>query len=359
MRSSTTSSRGPSAGSFLNHQFLVAAAAPVDDNAADAGLHSLLDSAGFPNAGYPLYKPMTGVTYKDAQLTQACGQTTTVDGLACGNYGVNTMQPSWQPKGSGAVLPPQTGKNIGDELNAAHVDWAWYAGGWSNAAGLPGAPGWTNGNGPACSDPNSVANPAYPYCPDKVFQYHHQPFNYFEDSDPSTKSGVANRTEHLKDEAEFLSAAQSSTKKDCKLKAVNFVKPIGEENEHPGYASESAGSDHLVKLLQAIEGGGCADDTLVLATYDEFGGQWDHVSPPSQTNPIGPYDEFGPGTRIPALVLTPGLRGDEVLDSTEQDTTSFLATIEHRYKLAPLSTRDAKVNDLATVFSAKPVKTKG
>jgi phospholipase C len=344
--------QGAFGGSFLNHQYLIAAAAPVDNLPADAGLHSILDTNGFPNASYPLYKATTAV--KDAQLTQACGLPTTKSGLACGNYGVNTMQPSWQPKGGGAVLPPQTGVNIGDRLNAAGVDWAWYAGGWSNAAGLVGQPGWTNGTGPSCSDPDSTPNPAYPYCPSKLFQFHHQPFNYFAEFDPSTAAGQANRAAHLKDEASFIADAQSSTK-SCKLKPVSFIKPVGAENEHPGYASESNGSDHLVELLKDIEGSACAKDTMVVVTYDEFGGQWDHVSPPSASNPTGPSDLFGPGTRIPALVFAPRLPGNEVVDSSEHDTTSILATIEHRWDLAPLGTRDAAVNDLATVFDGKQV----
>jgi phospholipase C len=347
--------QGSFGGSFLNHQYLIAAAAPVDNNSADAGLHSILDANGFPNATYPLYKVASGVTVKDAQLTQACALATTVAGLACGNYGVNTMQPSWQPKGGGAVLPPQTGTTIGDRLNAAGVDWAWYAGGWSNAAGLVGQPGWTNGNGPTtCSDPGSTPNPAFPYCPSKLFQFHHQPFNYFAEFDPATTAGQANRAAHLKDEASFIAAAQSSAE-SCSLKPVSFVKPVGAENEHPGYASESAGSDHLVALLRAIESSACAKDTLVVVTYDEFGGQWDHVSPPSASNPTGPSDLFGPGTRIPALVLAPGLRGNEVVDSAEHDTTSILATIEHRWNLPSLSSRDAAVNDLASVFDAHQV----
>jgi acid phosphatase len=270
--------QGAFGGSFLNHQYLIAATAPLDNNTADGGLHSILDANGFPNAGYPLYKVASGVTVKDAQLTQVCGLPSTVVGLACGNYGVNTMQPSWQPKGGGAVLPPQTGATIGDRLDAASVDWAWYAGGWSNAAGLQGQPGWTNGTGPTCSDTGSTANPAFPYCPSKLFQFHHQPFNYFTAFDPSTAAGQANRTAHLKDEAEFISAAQGSSH-SCDLKPVSFVKPVGSENEHPGYASESAGSNHLVELLQAIEDSACAKDTMVVVTYDEFGGQWDHVSP--------------------------------------------------------------------------------
>jgi phospholipase C len=92
---------------------------------------------------------------------------------------------------------------------------------------------------------------------------------------------------------------------------------------------------------------------MIIVTYDEFGGQWDHVSPPGQGNNNGPHDEWGPGTRVPALVISPFLRGNYAVDNTEYDTTSILAMIEERYGLAPLSSRDAAVNSLANVFEAK------
>src|SRR5207247_6216637 len=104
--------------------------------------------------------------------------------------------------------------------------------------------------------------------------------------------------------------------KSCRLDQVSFVKPIGLENEHPGYTSEGRGSDHLVDLLKLIEGSSCAKDTMVIVTYDEFGGQWDHVSPPGQGGTAGPHDEWGPGTRVPALIVSTDLRGNFVGDRT-------------------------------------------
>ena len=92
---------------------------------------------------------------------------------------------------------------------------------------------------------------------------------------------------------------------------------------------------------------------MVIVTYDEYGGQWDHVSPPGQGNNNGPHDPWGPGTRIPALVLGPHLKGPFVVDHTQYDTTSILRTIEQRYSLAPLETRDAQVNSLSNVFDAQ------
>jgi phospholipase C len=111
--------------------------------------------------------------------------------------------------------------------------------------------------------------------------------------------------------------------------------------------------DWLVDLLSAIDRSRCSKDTMVVVTYDEFGGQWDHVPPPGHGSTAGPHDLWGPGTRIPALVVSPGLRGNFVVDHTQYDTTSILATIERRYGLAPLSSRDAAVNDLSSVFDAK------
>ncbi len=339
-------------GSFLNHQYLVAASALPWAN-MPANQHSILDAAGFPNASYPLYKPATSV--RDSAGLQACGDATTVAGLACGNHAVNTVQPPFQPTSQfGAQVPPvddtHTPLNIGDEMTDAGISWAWYSGGWDNAAGIVGGPGWTNGPGPTCGDPNSApaatvgsATGGYPFCPDKSFQTHHQPFNYFARYAPGSPDRA-----HLQDEQDFLHAVSSGT-----LPQVSFVKPLGVENEHPGYASESNGSDHLVDLINAIESGPQAGNTLILVTYDEFGGQWDHVPPPGMGTPAsaGQADLFGPGTRIPALLIARSLTTSTV-DHTVYDTTSILRTIEAQYGLAPLTTRDASVRDLGAAVSA-------
>jgi acid phosphatase len=345
-------------GSFLNHQWLIAARNPVWPNARNDGsaddLHSVVDVNGMP-VNYPLYVSPADGAVKDLALTASCAPPTsrgpTPPGVLCGDYAVNTIQPPYQPYAPGTPaarrLPPQTAPTIGDRLSGAGVDWAWYSGGWSNANGDINAPGWSNGTGPTCADPNALTTAVFPNCPGKLFQFHHQPFNYYASFAP----GTAARAAHLRDEQEFLQLARSSSKA-CNLKPVSFVKPIGAENEHPGYASESAGSSHLIELLQAVQQSRCRKDTLVVVTYDEFGGQWDHVSPPGQGGTAGPHDVFGPGTRLPALVISPFLGGDFVLDHTQHDTTSIVATDERRFDLEPLSSRDAAVNDLSSVFRA-------
>jgi len=222
------------------------------------------------------------------------------------------MQPINGPSGSGALLPAIDDRkypNIGDRLNAAKVSWAWYAGGWNDAvAGHPGP----------------------------LFQFQFHPFTYFADYAPGTPGRA-----HPRDETAFVAAARAGT-----LPTVSFVKPYGHENEHPGYASEADGSDHLVDLLKTITTGPDAKSTLVVVTYDEFGGQWDHVPPPgSNRRTRGVHDRFGPGTRVPALLLSAAFRTSSV-DHTAYDTTSILATIEDSVHVAPLSSRDFAVFDL-------------
>jgi phospholipase C len=295
-------------GSFLNHQFLIAARAPLDTSAGALGAkNTVLDANGMPTS-YPLYTA-TGATV-DGQLTRKCAGPAVNDATAaCGNFAVNTVQPSSAPSGNGAKIPlidDAAYPNIGDRLSAKGVSWNWYAGGWDDAAA--GRPG-------------------------KNFQYHHQPFNYF----ANYAVGAPGRS-HLQDETKFIAAAKAGT-----LPQVSFVKPYGSENEHPGYASEHGGSDHLVDLLKTITRGPQAKQTLVVVTYDEFGGSYDHVAPPKA-------DAWGPGTRIPALVLSAGMQRSGV-SHTAYDTTSILATIEHAWGLAPLSPRDATVNDLAPAVS--------
>jgi phospholipase C len=91
---------------------------------------------------------------------------------------------------------------------------------------------------------------------------------------------------------------------------------------------------------------------MVILAYDEYVGAWDHVPPPWAGSRTGPYDEWGPGPRIPAIIISPLIRDPFVVDHTEHDTTSIAATIERRFGLARVQERDAEANDLSSVFAA-------
>jgi acid phosphatase len=369
--------QGAFGGSFLNHQWLIAAATPKFTGALNDGsandFHSVVDVNGMPTST-PLYASPLGAVAKDAALTASCnppaGRPATPPNVVCGDYAINTIQPFTWPYSPGTAdarrLPLLTTATIGDRLTAGQVDWAWYSGGWSNANGDVGAPGWTNGVGSTCTDPNadtrSLPGLGWPHCPDKNFQYHHQAFNYY----ANYAVGTPGRS-HLHDEAEFIQAAHAGTLKD-----VSFIKPIGEENEHPGYTGEAQGSSHLVDLIKAVVNGPNGHDTLIVVTYDEFGGQWDHMPPPpfkrgrhdrnfghdddhgfghdddnDRGDSRGPSDVWGPGTRIPALLIAKKFHRSGV-DHADHDKTSILKMLEEHFHLKPLGPRDEKAISLKT-----------
>jgi phospholipase C len=220
-------------------------------------------------------------------------------------YTVNAPHPA-SIKDPARLMPSQTLPTIGERLSEKGVSWAWYSGGWNDA--LAGHP--------------------HP-----VFQYHHQPFAYF----AAYADGTEAKKKHLLDEDEFWKAV-----KEGNLPAVSFVKPIGPLNEHPGYADLMSGQEHIAKMIEALMASPQWKSTAIIVTYDENGGRWDHVAPPV-------VDRWGPGSRVPAVIVSPYARRGFV-DHTPYDTTSILRFIEKRWGLAPLGSRDAAVNDLTNAF---------
>lgn len=305
-------------GSFLNHIYLICSCAPVYPGVANSpaakkvaavaedGVSLVVDMAKSPASalnGPPVF-------VNDGAITP--------DGFA-----VNTMMPPFQPSAvpppkddvSGmradpanpSTLPPQTAQTIGDLLSGAGIDWAWYGGAWGDALARV-----TNTPPPAAS-PN--------------FQYHHQPFNYFAAFDPTTTEGAANRAAHLRDGgrdgAAFLADVDAG-----KLPTVTFYKPQGDLNEHAGYTDVGRGDAHIADVIRRLQAGPQWPGMMVVVTYDEFGGWWDHVVPPTG-------DRFGPGTRIPAIIAGPMVKRG-VVDHTQYDTTSVIRFITRRWNLPVL-----------------------
>ena len=85
---------------------------------------------------------------------------------------------------------------------------------------------------------------------------------------------------------------------------------------------------------------------LVIVTYDENGGYWDHVPPPAGP---GRGDRWGPATRVPTLIVSP-LARKGVIDSTTYDTTSILKLITRRFDLEPLPGVRARMGDLSAAL---------
>jgi len=318
---------GTFGGSFMNHIWLACGcvarypSAPEELKSRVDANDRLLRKPDSPHsalAGPPKWK-------RDGALTP--------DG-----YAVNTVQPPYQPSGIAPAtdgdkemadpalrpLPPQDAPTIGDRLSERSISWAWYSGGWSQALADSSLPGTARG---------------VIYAGSLRFQPHHQPYNYFRRYAP----GTAERREHLKDLSDLLADIERGS-----LPQVVFYKPAGEKNQHPGYADIVSGDRHIAELVDKIRASSAWNSTLIIVTYDENGGFWDHVAPPSGP---GRGDRWGPGTRVPAILISPFVRRGYV-DHTTYDTGSILRLLTRRFGLMPLTDDRTHLGDLTGALAA-------
>jgi acid phosphatase len=298
-------------GSYLNHQFLISGRTPEYFNARDTPAKKKIAVLEDGPQGVRL------AVAPDSPKSALAGKPKFVNNGAItpDGYAVNTMappyQPSWVRPGPGgdattadpqdpSVLPPQTYQTIGDLLSGRGVDWAWYGGAWQ--AALDG-----RGEG---SRPN--------------FQHHHQPFNYFRQFAP----GTAARAEHLRDGGLGDSPISNKFIADAiagKLPPVAFYKPQGNLNLHAGYSDIESGDAHVANVIEHLKKSPQWKDMVVVITFDENGGWWDHVAPPKG-------DRWGPGSRIPAIIVSPYAKQGAV-DHNFYDTTSILRFLTRLHDL--------------------------
>ncbi|MEI6227375.1 MAG: acid phosphatase [Methylophilaceae bacterium] len=314
---------GAFGGSFLNHFWLVCACTPKFPNAPEA-LLSKVNSSG-----------ETLIVDKSSPHSALLGKPIYMADkpLTPDYYAVNTLQPPYQPSGIAPhknadkmiadpdqnPLPPQNSmvtKTIGDTLSAKGVNWAWYAGGWHEA-----------------TESRDVI-----YNIKKTnFQAHHQPFNYFSRFNPATEEGRNERKLHLKDYTDLQKDIQAGT-----LPPVVFYKPQGNLNQHPGYADVMSGDAHIAELVTSLKNSRQWQKMAIIVTYDENGGYWDHVAPPKG-------DRWGPGTRIPTIIISPFSKTNYV-DHTYYDTTSILKLITQRFSLESIQGVRATTGNLSNAF---------
>jgi acid phosphatase len=326
---------GTFGGSFLNHQYLVAAQPPFYPQAdrTPAKFQIAVVEGDDPAGTRPKLADDS-----PASAMQGRSKFATPDALTPDFWAVNTIGPAYAPAfshdkqqpqladaNSPSTLPAQTHLTIGDMLSGANIDWAWYAGGWQLA--LDG-----HGDGD---------HHVFPEVPN--FQIHHQPFNYFRQFAPGTPA----RQQHLRDAGvgtgadsnHFIAAIEAGT-----LPPVSFYKPQGDLNMHAGYSSVAAGDQHLAQVVEALQKSPQWPHMLVVITVDENGGWWDHVAPPKG-------DRWGPGSRIPALIVSPFAKKGFV-DHTIYDTGSILRFITRRFGLKQLP--GLKLRDAAMIAAGGP-----
>ena len=324
-------------GSFLNHQYLICACAPEYPNADTSPASGRISVVDKDQNGKLTFKltltaasPVSAIDGPPGYAKD--GAISPKDYFGDGTFrGINTLQPAYQPSGNkppasdttklladpaaDSTLPEQTETTIGDLLDSKSVSWAWYANQYNTTLAA------------------ATGDHVYEMIPggNTRYQFHHHPFNYYARLNPITAAPY--RATHLKDYEDLVAQAQAGT-----LPQVVFYKPAGDVNQHPGYANIKAGDDHIADLITKLKASPQYSKMVIVITYDENGGFWDHAAPPKA-------DLLGPGSRIPAIIVSP-LAKQHFIDHTLYDTSSFVRLVIRRFgldALPGLTDRDAKL----------------
>jgi phospholipase C len=219
---------------------------------------------------------------------------------------------------------------IGDLLSDHGVSWAFYAEGYADALAAV-----SRGSCPAADPACPAGVQDYP-C---IYDPSDNPFEYYRSSldTPAT----------MKDLAELDIALTAGT-----LPSVSFVKGLGYKTEHPG-SSISAGMSFVSQLTRRVAASPYAADTLVLVTFDESGGFYDHVAPPAASAADGqPY-----GPRVP-LIATGRFARAGAISHVTLEHSSIVRFIEWNWLggvMGQLRGRDAIVNGIGSLLD--PAKT--
>jgi phospholipase C len=164
--------------------------------------------------------------------------------------------------------------------------------------------------------------------------------------------------------ADFQAAAAKGS-----LASYTFLEPSwgsSGNSQHPNY-DVALGEQLIHDVYTALRSSPSWNETLLIITYDEHGGCYDHVPPPTDATPpdatAGEYGfdfrRFGP--RVPTVLVSPLIPAGTVIrvadGATPFDHTSILKTIQLRWSLPPLTARDAAAPDVGAALSLSAART--
>jgi len=146
----------------------------------------------------------------------------------------------------------------------------------------------------------------------------------------------------FKKNKELMTHLVSSTEyfrdlRDGTLPSVAWIAPNFEESEHP-IADVRVGMWYVTSCINALMKSPYWKNTVLIVTWDDFGGFYDHVVPPQ-------VDKYGYGPRVPAIVISPYARAG-FIDKTQYDFTSVLRFTEDHFNLQLLASRDRLANSI-------------
>jgi phospholipase C len=235
------------------------------------------------------------------------------------------------------------GENIGNLLNQKKITWGWFQGGFTPTK-------WVHGIAVCGSYSYNIGGR-------KVRNYmpHHEPFQYFKQTanphhlPPSSpyKIGYPDQANHQYGLRDFWLSLKYHT-----MPAVCFIKApaVGDGHAGMGYSDPLDEQKYLVNFLNRLQKTKEWKSTLVILTYDDSDGWYDHVFPPilRHSNDLkndsglcgkgipATQDRCGPGPRLPFLVISPYSRENYVSHHFVEQA-SILKFIENNWKLGRLN----------------------
>jgi phospholipase C len=153
--------------------------------------------------------------------------------------------------------------------------------------------------------------------------------------------------------AQFVDDARSG-----RLPPVCYLEPVfianAANDDHPPH-DILRGQAYLSTILHALAEGPQWERSMVIITYDEHGGFFDHVAPPTVEDERS-AEGFGQlGVRVPGLIISPYARRGFV-SSTLYEHSSVPAFLEWLFGLEPLTVRDAQANYFIDAFDVDRVR---
>src|SRR5215471_14332676 len=204
------------------------------------------------------------------------------------------------------------GTNVGDLLNAKHVTWGWFQGGFKPSSVV-------NGTAVCATSHTNIANAVVTdYIP------HHEPFQYYQSTSnphhlgPSGPIGYTDQANHQYDLSDFFTALAAGD-----LPAVSYLKAAAYQDGHAGYSDPIDEQHFLVDTINHLQRLKDWKSTAVIIAYDDSDGWYDHVMGPivspsavsdDQLTGVGmcgsganaaTQGRCGYGPRLPLLVISP------------------------------------------------------
>jgi phospholipase C len=268
----------------------------------------------------------------DTYFQSIAGQSSSNDMyLATANY-VFTDD-DYEPDAIGAKcefspLKSFTGTTIADLLVKADVSWGWYGEGYDAMLA-------SEKMGKCPHDPNCPAGKIVSFYP-CVYDPGDVPFEYY----PQFTDNPKYMFDYTKLACDVAAGA---------LPAVSYVKAVGYKSEHPGLGDTiSAGETFVTDVIATIESSAYAKDTLILVTWDESGGFFDHVPPP----PVSTIDNQPYGPRIPLLAIGTFAKKNYI-SHVQMEHSSIVKFIEWNWlgkTTGQLGHRDTVVNNIGDML---------